>query len=388
MSPRLAVELTPTHLRAVLAAGWRDTPLRFTDIAWTPADPDAGIAALRGWAGNVDAIAVAVGLGMLHVARAELPPSPDEARERMLALESERFFATSAALTVSLAPGGEVAFAADAGALDGWCAALERWAPLVRVDPAPVALARALGTKVSGEYRIDAAPGEHGYVAIRDGRVTAVRRIPLTLGDSPGAALPARDGVPGSHLAAWGALSGEDAAAGGTLAAPPRRATLTARRRRRLWGAAAAAAAGLALAVTSADRWRERTLRALEDEIATLRDGAAPGEAALAARQRLDAEIAIIARSGRAHSGAMGTLGALAAISNALPADAVILNAHAVGREWQVDGTAASAAALVPRLDQDGRFEQVRILGASSRFRDGARTRETFTIALRVPPGS
>lgn len=388
MSPRLAVELTPTHLRAVVASGWRDVPLRSTDIAWNPADAAPGLAALREWGGKIDAIAVAVGLGLLHVARVDLPPAPDEARERMLALESDRFFASVAPLWVAIAPGGDVAFAADAGALDDWCASLERWAPLVRVDAAPVALARALGREVTGQYRVDAALGEHGFIAIRGGIVSAVRRIPLALGESPGTPLPARGAIPASHLAAWGALLGEDAAEGGTLASPSRRGTFAARRKRRLRVAAVAAVAGLALATAAADRWRERTVRALEDEIATLREGAAPGEAALAARARLDAEIAHLARSERARSGAAGVLGALAAISNALPPDAVILNAHAVGRDWQIDGTASSAAALVPRLDQAGRFEQVRFLGASSRFRDGARTRETFSIALRVRPGS
>lgn len=387
MSPRLAVELTPTHLHAVLAAGWRDAPLRTTDIAWNSADVVPAISALREWAGRVDSIAVAVGLGLLHVARADLPPAPDETREQMLALESERFFATSSPVVVALAPGGAVAFAADAGALDSWCTALERWAPVVRVDAAPVALARALGREASGEYRVEAGAAEHGFVAIRNGRVAAARRIPVAVGDTPGGGLPPRAGLPASHLAAWGALLGEDAAEGGTLASPVRRASLVARRRRRLGIAAVAAVAGLTFALTSAERWRERTLRAVEEDVAALRDAAAPGEAALAARARLDDEVARLARSGRAQGGNSGTLGALAAISSALPPDAVILNAHAVGPEWQVDGTAASAASLVPRLDGVGRFEQVRLLGASSRFRDGARTRETFSIALRVRPG-
>lgn len=386
MSPRLAVELTPTHLHAVLAAGWRDAPLRTTDIAWNSADVAPAIAALREWAGRVDSIAVAVGLGLLHVARADLPPAPDETREQMLALESERFFATSSPVVVALAPGGAVAFATDAGALDSWCTALERWAPVVRVDAAPVALARALGREASGEYRVEAGAAEHGFVAIRNGRVAAARRIPVAVGDTPGGGLPPRAGLPASHLAAWGALLGEDAAEGGTLASPVRRASLVARRRRRLGIAAVAAVAGLTFALTSAERWRERTLRAVEEDVAALRDAAAPGEAALAARARLDDEVARLARSGRAQGGNSGTLGALAAISSALPPDAVILNAHAVGPEWQVDGTAASAASLVPRLDGVGRFEQVRLLGASSRFRDGARTRETFSIALRVRP--
>ena len=146
-----------------------------------------------------------------------------------------------------------------------------------------------------------------------------------------------------------------------------------------------AAVAGIALAGLSADRWRARTLEALQGEVTSRREAAAPGQAALAARSRLGAEVALLSQGAPMRNTA---LGALAAISNALPRDAVILSVHAVGRDWQVDGTASSAAALVPVLDRDGRFENVRILSASSRFRDGPRTRETFSIALRVRPRS
>lgn len=383
VTPRLAVELTPTHLRALVVSGWRDLAAQALEVGWSPDAPEAGIAALREQVGAVDSIAVAVGLGLLHVKRVELPPAPDEARERMLALESERFFATSEPVVVSLAPGGAVAFAADASALEAWCAALERWAPVVRVDAAPVALARALGGGASCDFRVDASEGEHGFVSIRGGVLVAARRIPVAVGESPGATPPARDGVAPKHLAAWGVLRGEEDDARGTLASPPRRASFAARRRRRLAVAIVAAVAGLALAVLSADRWRARTLAALQDDVAARREAAAPGEAALVARSQLDAEVALIARTAPQRNSA---LGALAAISNALPRDAVILSAHAVGGEWQVDGTAASAAALVPTLDRDGRFENVRSLSASSRFRDGTRTRETFSIALRVRP--
>jgi len=385
VSPRLAVTLTPTHLRAILASGWRDVPGRTLDVAWSPEDPDAGITALREQVGGVDSIAVAVGLGLLHVKRVELPPAPDDARERMLALESERFFATPDPVVVALAPAGAVAFAVGAAALESWCAAFERWAPVVRVEAAPIAIARVMGPSASGDFQLEAAEGEHGFLSIRSGVVAAARRIPQAVEASPGAALPTRDGVAPSHLAAWGALLGAEGDERATLASPARRRAGAARRRRRLAVACVAAAAGLTLAAVSADRWRGRTLEALQGEVASRREAAAPGEAALAARARLDAEVALVARQAPARN---TVLGALAAISSALPNDAVILSVHAVGRDWQVDGTAASAAALVPVLDRDGRFENVRALSASSRFRDGPRTRETFSIALRVRPRS
>jgi len=391
VSPRLAVELTPTHLRAVVASSWRDAVHRTLDVSWSPADPGAGIAALRSAAGSVESIAVAVGLGLLQVATVSLPPADHETRERMLALEGERYFplvgdspAGRSDIVSCIAPGGAVAFAVEAASLERWCRALESIAPLVRVEPAPTSLARALGTSARGTFAVPLDDDEHGVVSVEDGGVTAARRIPAQVQERPGSALPSA-AVPARHLAAWGALLGTDEPTAGTLATPVRRATLTARRRRRLAVAMVAAAAGVALAITAADRWRERTLRALQDDVASRRAAAAPGEAALAARAQLDAEFALLASSAGSRD---ATLGALAAISQALPRDAVLLSAHAADGEWQLDGTAANAAALVPLLDRDGRFEQVRILSASSRFRDRGRTRETFSLALRVRPRS
>jgi hypothetical protein len=436
VSPRLAVELTPTHLRAVIAPSWRDAVHRTHDVPWSPDDPAAGVAALRSAAGGVESVSVAVGLGLLQVARVSLPPADHEARERMLALEGERFFpqtgtptssmamidsmatidsidsiatiaavlptttnalgaaqpagpAGGRALVSCIAPGGAVAFAVEESALERWSRALETIAPVVRVEATPVALARALGRGAArvtqGTFAISLDGEGHGVVSVKDGCVTSARRIPAQVDERPGVPLPDSPGLPARHVAAWGALLGEDEPALGTLASPSRRAAFSARRRRRLAVAAVAAAAGMVLAVTAADQWRERTVRALQDDVASRRAAAAPGEAALAARAQLDAEFALLARAAASRH---GTLGALAAISAALPRDAVILNAHAVDGEWQLDGTAANAAALVPLLDRDGRFEQVRILSASSRFRDGRRTRETFSLALRVRPRS
>jgi hypothetical protein len=78
----------------------------------------------------------------------------------------------------------------------------------------------------------------------------------------------------------------------------------------------------------------------------------------------------------------------LAALSERLPEGATVLNLRAQGEEWQIDGTARDAAALLPLLDRDDRFDTVRFLSASARFREGPRTYETFSIAFRVRSGS
>jgi hypothetical protein len=75
--------------------------------------------------------------------------------------------------------------------------------------------------------------------------------------------------------------------------------------------------------------------------------------------------------------------GALAAISAALPREATVLSARVTGNDWQIDGTTSDASTLVPLLDRHERFDSVRFLSASSRYRESNRSYETFSIALR-----
>jgi len=385
MSPRVAVELSAHLLRAVVAPWWSRTPRRRVEVPWDPDAPERGVAALREAVGAADSLALAVGLAFLEVKRVALPPADDTTRERMLALESERYFAAGRNAVVALAPGGSVAVATDGDRLARWLNAFKGWAPVVRVEASPVALVRSLGANTSGDFQVEAGPGEAGRVTIARGQLSTVRRVPVSAEESAGRALPARRGTPGDYLAAWGALLGEDLPPGATLAPADLRAAFAARRRRRLLVATAAAVAGVSVAVMGADRWRARTLEALAAEVASLRAAAAPGQAALAAAAQLDAETARVTQGAPRRGTA---LGALAALSSALPRDAVVLNLHAIGDTWQVDGTADDAAALVPLLDRDGRFDNVRILSASTRFQDGRRTRETFSLSLRVRPGA
>jgi hypothetical protein len=77
----------------------------------------------------------------------------------------------------------------------------------------------------------------------------------------------------------------------------------------------------------------------------------------------------------------------MSAVSKQLPPGATVLNLRVNGADWQVDGTAKDAAALVPLLDKDDHLENVRFLSASTRFKDGNRMVETFSIAFKVRPG-
>jgi hypothetical protein len=145
--------------------------------------------------------------------------------------------------------------------------------------------------------------------------------------------------------------------------------------------AGAACLLSLVFALWALDRSRERALEAAREEAAALAVQAAPAgelEANLAAveNERLALE--------QAADRPVDPLVVMAALGERLPAGATVLNLRMVGREWQIDGTAPDAAAIVPLLDGDQRFHDVRFLSASSRFREGERTYETFSIAFRV----
>ena len=141
-----------------------------------------------------------------------------------------------------------------------------------------------------------------------------------------------------------------------------------------------AGTAAIVFAVWAADRWRQRTLVALDHKIAQVEALAAPADTALRMLRSREAEAATIQEIA-AHRA--DPFSALAAISAALPQEANVLSARANGNDWQIDGTTSDASTLVPLLDRQERFDSVRFLSASSRYRQANRSYETFSIALR-----
>jgi hypothetical protein len=80
-------------------------------------------------------------------------------------------------------------------------------------------------------------------------------------------------------------------------------------------------------------------------------------------------------------------VGGLAALGRRLPPDAVVQGLRADGDTWQVDGVARDAAAVVPALDADPRFVDVRSAAPSSRVEGAGGARETFSVAFRAASG-
>jgi Tfp pilus assembly protein PilN len=158
-------------------------------------------------------------------------------------------------------------------------------------------------------------------------------------------------------------------------------------RRRRLLHVSAAAlvcllAAGLSL--WSLDRSRDLRLAAIRAELAVMTPRAQKAMELRDYIAAIDRESTSLQELARRRS---NPLRVLVALSQRMPEGATVLNIKANHDNWQIDGTARDAAAIVPLLDKDNRFEDVRFLSASSRFQEGDRTYETFSIAFRVRPG-
>ncbi|HUQ48406.1 MAG TPA: PilN domain-containing protein [Gemmatimonadaceae bacterium] len=382
MTPRVGLELTHERVRALTVGRWGNAAEQSFEIRWDPRAPGDAAALLRKQLGNVDSIALSIGLEFTHVKNVSLPPVSAEERRKILTLEPDRFFAIdSETLVVAIPESGDLVFGADSSLIESWIAAFSAWAPVEVVEPSPLSYARALkaGRVKSGLFEIPGAANERGLMEVVNGSVAAAWRAD----DTPGSAqqLPSVRGVAPQFLAAYGAAIGFGAAVDGMLFPP---AGMKAMRRQRGMDVVRAAinlGLALAFALAAIDRSRTRVLEAGAAEIASL-SAKAEGPAAIRARlAQLDLESQTALSAASAHSDPVAIL---AAISRRLPHDAVVMSVRADGDEWQVDGTAAKAANIVPALDADPRLDNVRFLSASSHFNEGSRTYETFSVAMHA----
>ena len=385
MSDVVGIELSPDRVRAVALNAWRKRPAATFETPWDPASPSDLAALLRERFGSTRRIALSIGLGFLLPKHVRLPPAPPAERRRMLALEPDRFFPVQdQALVVSLGE-HDLAFALDAELLERWVRALESWAPVERVEPAPLSIARALGRTTRGPLAVPAGTDEHGVIEIADGRLRSARRIPASAGAAATQALPSHEGVAAELLAAWGAARGVNEPVEGMLVSDSLAHAIRSRRVRRLAISGAACIVAFTIALWAMDRSRERTLAHTRQEIAVITPQVQP---ALELRDRLAAADREASAILTLASQRPDPLSVLAAVSRQLPRGAFVSNIKATGAEWQIDGTAPDAAAILPLLDADDRFQDVRFLSASSRFRENNRAYETFSIAFRVRPAS
>lgn len=378
----LGLELTPGELRAVRLTRPGGHVVRTFRAPWDPSHPQAGVSELRRTVGRIDRLAVSVGVGFLDLKHVTLPPAPPAERERMLALEPDRFFAglSEAGDTVTaLDTASDMAFALPAGTLADWLAALGDWAPVDRIEAAPVSVARVVDA--AGTFLLDAASDETAVVEVRDHVLLLARRLPVHVDRNGARPLPSGRPVDPPFHAALGVARAVDAPLAGLLAPPDVRAAIAGRRRRAVWLAAALAVLAVGLAGWSFERYQERQLDALARTLGTLRANAGPALTARDQLASLGSELAVIRQIRTEGARPLATL---AALSEALPGDVVLTSARLQGTHWQIEGTARDAAALVPLLSRLANVDSVRSLAATSRFTDAGRVRESFSLAFTV----
>ncbi|MDQ3674132.1 MAG: hypothetical protein M3365_07140 [Gemmatimonadota bacterium] len=422
MSGVVGVEVSGRALRAVRLGGWPPRPVEAAEVEWNPASPAAGVIALGEKLGTGARVVLAFDLPLLFVKRLKLPPVPAAEKRRMVSLEPDRFFPVRGGeeMTVVLRDGDTLAFAASEERLAEWIAALAALGPLDYVEPAPVALARALSTAGILNATVLMDRDEAGCIIaeIADGRLRDARRVPgcaLTAAsrfanEAPDAAgrrllyldpwnaeraeavmrehisldihpLPPVNGLASSSLVALGAALGAGGALEAALAPDAALRQIRARRSRPRFAAAAACLAALAFAIWSADYSRTRTERSLDSELRALSDRASSTLALETETRRLAQEERVLARAEVERPRQLATL---LAVSVRLPADAHVLMLRASGREWQLDGVAVNAARLIPALEAHERLEGVRFLEATRRAERRGEIRENFSLAFRA----
>jgi hypothetical protein len=420
---RLGIELDAGIIRAVRVPSRRGGTVQVAETAWDPEKPEAAVQTIRDSLGSAAHVAVAIGLPLLLIKRVKLPPVPAPDRAAILQLEPQRFFAVRLEdLVASVRDEDDLVFAAREAPLTQWLTALQALGPVHRVEPSPLALARALAeSRVSDAVVLldgsDRRTGV-GLVEIRAGRVTNARRLYGELSEAevalrgkgeppPGTAfvtpwddvragalaarlpsttvepLAAAGDVPPQFLTAYGAALGTNRPLVGALMPDQLRTGIKRRRRRALWLAALTAAAAGIFALTSLASWRGRSARGIDSQIRALSGRATNALALQSQLVTLNRQAGGIARVATERA---DPLAVLLALSKQLPAGAYLRSMRASGGEWQVDGYAKQAAQLIQVLGTAPEFRGVHFLSATNRVQVGERSYESFSLAFRFVP--
>ncbi len=383
----IGVELTPSR---VLAArrGWRGqvTP---AELAWSPDAADDAAAALRATLGTASSVRLSVSPMLLRVKELQLPGVAATEQWRAIALQPARYFAETkdgASLAVAWHRESRIAFAADAARIADWMRAFAALGPVTAILPSPVALQYA--APEDGTYELSGEGGGGGdsvaTASIERGHLTHARMTRRSHVASA-RALPSRGPLGGEWTAAFGAATATAVEDWESLTTTESQRTLRTRRVRTLVASAAALLLALIGALAALDYARAAYEARLDRAIASAERDAQPG---LALRRRLAGleHEAQLLRSGAAASN--DVVQTLAALSELLPRSIVVTRLRMTGDEWQASGRArgGEAAAIVPALERDARFTDVRMTSPSTRFREDRQEFESFSVAFRVRP--
>ncbi len=369
MNAPIVLLLDTTRVRAFV----RDANGPTVELPWDPASPDDVLARLRDSFGAPSASVLVLGLGFLEIARPELPPLTANARRDVLLWDSDRYFPLDGDIAVAWSNG--TAFAMPSFTLDALVRAFDTLAPVRAVTTIAHA---CLLAGLDGTMRVDAGRDEYGQLLMAGGVLREARRVRNAVPPNTSArTVETREiaraslsllNTPGDHLLLNAQLAERFAGV----------------RRKRWLSSGAVLLASLVLLAWSADARRGRELTTLRQRTGELRTAAAP---AMIAQQRLvraTTERAMLtAADSMARVGA-GPTTVLAHLATILPSDAFVQRLEWDGIVWRIDGSATDAARIVPLLDADAHFQDVRFVAASTRFVDGSRQRESFSIAFRT----
>ena len=276
-------------------------------------------------------------------------------------------------MVTALVADGNLAFAADRELVDAWLAAFESWATVDRIEPAPLAIARALRGHPAGDYLVDGDGDDAGLVRLGPGRLESARRLPAGTSVPDAIAVPSVLGLPPRFAAAAGALGRPEGGAHEMLApdvdtrmAPPE----TSGPPRAWW--------------RWSSPWRSRLerrpvpradARCSRRRAAALAQSSAPADGRCAPCSPGSPRATLVNRSGT-----RPTRWAPRPRSAWRCRDAVVRGTQASGDEWQVDGTVGVPPRSFPSLTATD--TSTASFPPPARFR-GQPVPETFSIAFR-----
>jgi hypothetical protein len=383
MMARLGLQLGARVIRGVRVDGWARQHTSVFEIAYDRSHKDDAIRALEVHTNGVRRIAVAIDLPLLFTKRVKLPALSAAERRNILLLEPERFFADrSLGVVPAVRADSDLVFAAQDEPLAEWVRALEGIAPVDLIEPAPVALARALGHVGITDGIVDLGDGAH--MELSGGKVVTARRMfghqdgvhPATI------TVPAIGDVPAAFLPAYGAaLKGDTPVAfAETLVSPTHEKAITGRKRRELVTASAACVLALVFALTSLDSWRARAADEIEASLPALKQQAAP---ALALETELEAHAQRSRAIREIEAERPARLSVLLALSRQLPPGAFVRGIRGSASDWQLDGYAPNASNVIARLGAAPEFKDVHFLSAMDHAQVGHQSYESFALAFR-----
>ncbi len=372
---RIALLLDATHVRVLPEPAGR----AMLDVPWTPSEPAAAVRRLQEALGSAHSLVLVVGLGWLEIARPELPPLDASLRQQLLVRDADRYFPLPAAAAASWSDG--LAFAMSAATLAEWVRAFSALGTVDAVVTLPWACARS---GIRGLVQVGGGPGEIGLITVREGAVEEARRVPAMEPAAMQANAPDASKAQLLDVAAVlrAATDAVEVSLDAQLLDADTRRQIERRRASRVLRSVVLFAAALVALSWSADRWRARTYESLRSESTRLASAAEPARLALLRVQRAELEVTLLDSAARVAASGKTPSVVLARLGSVLPRDAFVQRLDWDGTLWRLDGSALDAPRIVPLLDADPVFTDVRILAASTRFPDGGRQRESFSIAF------